>query len=77
MSTQNSNYTLHSSPQGSLIANMIMGILILKKRYELSKYVSVLMITAGIVICTIVSGSDVVSITRIPANKTLKSNRST
>ncbi|XP_037925751.1 UDP-xylose and UDP-N-acetylglucosamine transporter [Hermetia illucens] len=44
---------------GSLIANMIMGILILKKRYELSKYVSVLMITAGIVICTIVSGSDV------------------
>jgi len=44
---------------GSLIANMIMGIIILKKRYDSSKYISVLMITAGIVLCTIVSGSDV------------------
>lgn len=44
---------------GSLIANMIMGILILKKRYDFSKYASVLMITAGIVICTIVSGTEV------------------
>ncbi|XP_055922456.1 UDP-xylose and UDP-N-acetylglucosamine transporter [Eupeodes corollae] len=44
---------------GSLIANMIMGILILKKRYDFSKYLSVCMITAGIIICTIVSGSNV------------------
>lgn len=44
---------------GSLIANMIMGILILKKRYDFSKYLSVAMITAGIIICTIVSGSNV------------------
>uniref|UniRef100_A0A1L8DEL9 Putative udp-n-acetylglucosamine transporter n=1 Tax=Nyssomyia neivai TaxID=330878 RepID=A0A1L8DEL9_9DIPT len=44
---------------GSLIANMIMGILILKKKYEFSKYFSVLLITFGIIICTIVSGSDV------------------
>lgn len=55
---------------GSLIANMIMGIAILRKRYVLSKYVAVLMITAGIVICTIVSGHNVaatpdpISITR-------------
>jgi hypothetical protein len=48
--------------QGSLIANMIMGILILKKKYVLSKYLSVFMITLGISICTIVSGKDVVSI---------------
>lgn len=47
---------------GSLIANMIMGIIILKKRYDLSKYLSVLMITMGIIVCTIVSGANVVSI---------------
>jgi len=46
---------------GSLIANMIMGIIILKKTYELSKYVSVFMITLGIIVCTIVSGSNVQS----------------
>jgi len=46
---------------GSLIANMIMGILILKKKYEFSKYLSVLMITVGIVTCTIVSGTEVKS----------------
>lgn len=46
---------------GSLIANMIMGIIILNKRYDLSKYISVFMITLGIVVCTIVSGSNVQS----------------
>ncbi|KAJ6635218.1 UDP-xylose and UDP-N-acetylglucosamine transporter [Pseudolycoriella hygida] len=46
---------------GSLIANMIMGIIILKKKYDFSKYLSVLMITTGIVTCTIVSGTDVKS----------------
>lgn len=46
---------------GSLIANMIMGIIILRKRYEFSKYLSVFMISVGIVLCTIVSGSNVKS----------------
>jgi UDP-xylose/UDP-N-acetylglucosamine transporter B4 len=46
---------------GSLIANMIMGIIILNKSYDFSKYLSVFMITTGIVLCTIVSGSDVKS----------------
>lgn len=46
---------------GSLIANMIMGIIILHKRYDFSKYLSVFMITMGIVVCTIVSGSNVKS----------------
>lgn len=46
---------------GSLIANMIMGIIILKKQYDFSKYLSVLMITGGIITCTIISGSDVKS----------------
>lgn len=44
---------------GSLIANLIMGILILKKKYTWDKYVSVFMITAGIVICTLYSSKDV------------------
>lgn len=47
--------------QGSLIANMVMGVIILKKKYTLDKFISVGMITAGITICTIVSGQDVVS----------------
>lgn len=38
---------------------MIMGIIILRKRYDFSKYLSVIMITIGIVLCTIVSGSSV------------------
>lgn len=42
---------------GSLIANMIMGIWILKKRYTISKYLSVAMITIGIIICTLLSSS--------------------
>ncbi|XP_031633925.1 UDP-xylose and UDP-N-acetylglucosamine transporter-like [Contarinia nasturtii] len=46
---------------GSLIANMIMGIIILGRRYAFSKYLSVLLITLGIAICTIVSGSNIKS----------------
>lgn len=46
---------------GSLIANMVMGIFILHKRYDFSKYLSVFMITLGIVVCTIISGSNVQS----------------
>lgn len=38
---------------------MVMGFVILKRRYDFWKYLSVLMITAGIVLCTIVSGSKV------------------
>lgn len=48
--------------QGSLIANMIMGICILKKQYPFSKYLSVFMITLGIAICTIVSGTEIKSL---------------
>lgn len=38
---------------------MIMGIIILNKKYTLSKYLSVATITSGIIICTWVSGKDV------------------
>lgn len=41
---------------------MIMGIIILKKRYVFSKYLSVFMITLGIAICTIVSGKEIKSL---------------
>ncbi|KAI5692901.1 hypothetical protein M8J76_012776 [Diaphorina citri] len=44
---------------GSLITNMIMGIIILKKVYTLDKYVSVIMITLGIIICTIMSSQEI------------------
>ncbi|XP_017852476.1 UDP-xylose and UDP-N-acetylglucosamine transporter [Drosophila busckii] len=44
---------------GSLMANMIMGIILLKKRYNLRQYSSVAMITVGIILCTLVSSGDV------------------
>ena len=40
---------------GSLIANMALGIVILKNRYKPSKYLAVGLITIGIAICTIAS----------------------
>jgi len=40
---------------GSLIANLILGVLILKRAYSASKYISVLIITIGIIICTLAS----------------------
>uniref|UniRef100_A0A671VAT1 Solute carrier family 35 member B4 n=1 Tax=Sparus aurata TaxID=8175 RepID=A0A671VAT1_SPAAU len=46
---------------GSLIANMILGIIILKKRYSASKYLSIALVSAGIFICTIMSARQVVS----------------
>uniref|UniRef100_A0A3B3UWB9 Solute carrier family 35 member B4 n=1 Tax=Poecilia latipinna TaxID=48699 RepID=A0A3B3UWB9_9TELE len=49
------------STQGSLIANMILGIIILKKRYSASKYLSIVLVSTGIFICTIMSAKQVVS----------------
>lgn len=42
---------------GSLMANMVMGIIILKKSYDIWKYISVILITLGIIVCTVSSGS--------------------
>ncbi|XP_066593989.1 UDP-xylose and UDP-N-acetylglucosamine transporter-like [Prorops nasuta] len=47
---------------GSLIANMIMGIIILKKKYTFDKYLSVIMITFGILVCTFVSSQEIKSL---------------
>ncbi|XP_028670254.1 UDP-xylose and UDP-N-acetylglucosamine transporter [Erpetoichthys calabaricus] len=46
---------------GSLIANMILGIIILKKRYTVSKYVSIALVSLGIFICTVMSAKQVAS----------------
>lgn len=42
---------------GSLIANMILGIVLLNKKYSLTKYISVVGISFGIALCTIMSSS--------------------
>lgn len=44
---------------GSLVANMIMGIIILKKKYTFVKYFSVGMITVGIALATVMSSGPV------------------
>ncbi|XP_067683068.1 UDP-xylose and UDP-N-acetylglucosamine transporter-like [Haliotis asinina] len=44
---------------GSLVANLILGIIILKKRYKWSKYVSVGLISIGIATCTVSSAGQV------------------
>lgn len=58
------NYSLHFNiamplhmifRSGSLIANMILGIIILKKRYPASKYLAIALVSVGIFICTIMS----------------------
>ncbi|CAF0792307.1 unnamed protein product [Brachionus calyciflorus] len=44
---------------GSLIANMVLGIIILNKRYNLREYISIVFITIGIIICTLASSTDI------------------
>lgn len=38
---------------------MILGIIILKKRYTLREYLSIIAISAGICICTLASSNDI------------------
>ncbi|KAH8382006.1 hypothetical protein KR009_001313 [Drosophila setifemur] len=52
--------TLHMIIRGgSLISNMCLGTLILKRSYRISQYISVVMISVGIFICTYFSSRDV------------------
>ncbi|XP_048357939.1 UDP-xylose and UDP-N-acetylglucosamine transporter [Sphaerodactylus townsendi] len=46
---------------GSLIASMVLGIVILKKRYSVSKYSSIALVSAGIFTCTFMSAKQVSS----------------
>ena len=41
------------------MANMILGMIIMGRRYTPTKYASVMMISLGIAVCTIMSGKDV------------------
>ena len=41
------------------MANMVLGMILLGRRYSVAKYCSVLMISLGIVLCTIMSSQDV------------------
>ncbi|XP_039180683.1 UDP-xylose and UDP-N-acetylglucosamine transporter [Crotalus tigris] len=47
---------------GSLIASMALGIIILKKRYTLSKYISIALVSLGIFTCTLMSAKEVSSV---------------
>lgn len=40
---------------GSLFANLFLGVILLKRRYSVTKYTSVFLITIGIILCTISS----------------------
>ncbi|XP_030072180.1 nucleotide sugar transporter SLC35B4 [Microcaecilia unicolor] len=46
---------------GSLIASMVLGVIILKRRYSTSKYLSIALVSVGIFICTFMSAKQVVS----------------
>ncbi|KAM4678303.1 nucleotide sugar transporter SLC35B4 [Discoglossus pictus] len=46
---------------GSLIANMVLGIIMLNKRYTPSKYLSISLVSVGIFICTMMSAKQVAS----------------
>ena len=47
---------------GSLMANMVMGMVLLGRRYTATKYASVVMITIGIATCTVMSATSRVSL---------------
>lgn len=40
------------------MANMILGMIIMGKRYNMTKYLSIIMISVGITVCTIASSKD-------------------
>ncbi|NXD23249.1 S35B4 protein, partial [Spelaeornis formosus] len=46
---------------GSLIASMALGVVILKKRYSVSKYTSIALVSLGIFTCTFMSAKQVAS----------------
>ncbi|XP_078275660.1 UDP-xylose and UDP-N-acetylglucosamine transporter [Rhinoraja longicauda] len=50
---------------GSLIANMVLGIIILKKRYPVAKYISIVLISLGIFICMFMSAKQMSSHTSV------------
>ena len=45
--------------QASLFSNMLTGMYYFGRRYKLSKYLSVAMVSIGVIICTIASGKEI------------------
>lgn len=62
--------------KGALIANMILGVIILKKKYNLREYLSIVMITVGIFICTYFSSDQVVKQTSLTDSQTKQNDLS-
>lgn len=54
-----SGYIKHHLYQGSLLASMTLGVLLMKREYSTKKYISVFAITIGIIVCTLATGSKV------------------
>uniref|UniRef100_A0A0K8T424 UDP-xylose and UDP-N-acetylglucosamine transporter n=1 Tax=Lygus hesperus TaxID=30085 RepID=A0A0K8T424_LYGHE len=46
---------------GSLITNMLMSVVIMKRKYSFSKYASVILISLGVFLCTLVTGKEMKS----------------
>lgn len=57
---------------GSLIANMILGMIIMKKSYSMREYVSIFMISVGICMCTMASANEKSPTKNNESNDTLK-----
>ncbi|XP_050414144.1 UDP-xylose and UDP-N-acetylglucosamine transporter isoform X2 [Patella vulgata] len=55
---------------GSLAATLLLGIIILKRKYNLSKYISVGLISSGIIVCTIASAKQVETLPSHTGNAT-------
>jgi solute carrier family 35 (UDP-xylose/UDP-N-acetylglucosamine transporter), member B4 len=49
---------------GSLIANMLLGMVLLNKRYQMREYISVFLITIGITLCTFASSTNLEKTTK-------------
>ncbi|OQV24310.1 UDP-xylose and UDP-N-acetylglucosamine transporter [Hypsibius exemplaris] len=48
---------------GSLVASLLLGVVFLKAKYPLSKWLAVLLVSTGIVLCTLASASQKVKLT--------------
>jgi UDP-xylose/UDP-N-acetylglucosamine transporter B4 len=48
--------------QGSLLASLLLGVLLMGRTYSMQKYASVILITFGIIVCTLATNQSVSAI---------------
>lgn len=60
---------------GSLIANMILGMIIMKKSYSIREYVSIVMISVGICMCTMASANEKKQVINNESNDTINKEK--